>query len=68
MTVESHLSFYVGKGELDLRLFVNEDKERVIREAIDTYGNSRLKTLKDNLPLNYSYTEIKMVVAAKENG
>ena len=67
MTVESHLSFYVGKGELDLRLFVNEDKERVIREAIDIYGNGRLKILKDNLPLNYSYTEIKMVVAAKEN-
>ncbi|NCI48258.1 DNA helicase RecQ [Sediminibacterium soli] len=64
MTVESHLAFYVASGELGLREFVNPEKENTIREAIAKFGPGRLKLLKENLPYAYTYTQIKMVVAA----
>jgi ATP-dependent DNA helicase RecQ len=63
MTIEAHLSYFVSTGELLVDNFVSAEKQRKIEEAIEKYGVLSLKVLKDNLPFNYSYTEIKMVVA-----
>lgn len=65
VTIESHLSYYVSKGELDLREFVSEYKQELISQAIEKFGSLGLRQLKDNLPENISYSEIKMVIAGR---
>jgi ATP-dependent DNA helicase RecQ len=63
VTIEGHLGFYIGTGELDISEFVPEDRQLVIMDAIEKFGALSLKLLKDNLPENYSYKEIRMTVA-----
>lgn len=62
-TIENHLSYFITTGELNIREFVTEEKQERIQQAIDKYGSLSLKLLKDNLPPNFSYGEIRMVVA-----
>ena len=62
-TIETHLSYYVTTGELDVNSFVPLDKQELIAEAVLKYGNLSLKLLKDNLPEEISYGEIRMMVA-----
>jgi ATP-dependent DNA helicase RecQ len=63
VTIEGHLGFYIGTGELDISEFVPEDRQLVIMGAIEKFGALSLKLLKDNLPENYGYKEIRMTVA-----
>lgn len=67
-TVETHLSYYVTTGELEVREFVSPDKEDLVREAAEKYGVLSLKLLKDHLPEKVSYMEIRMVVAGLGRG
>lgn len=63
-TVETHLSHYVTTGELDVNDFVPLDKQELISSAAEKYGRLSLKLLKDNLPEEISYLEIRMTVAS----
>ncbi len=62
-TIETHLSFYVSTGELDIDTVVPIDKQELIKKAAMQYGRLSLKLLKDNLPEEISYAEIKMTLA-----
>jgi ATP-dependent DNA helicase RecQ len=62
-TIETHLSYYVGTGDLDINEMVKEDKQELIAAAAIKYGRLSLKLLKDNLPDGISYGEIRMMVA-----
>ena len=62
-TIEGHLSHYIQTGELDVLTFVSQDKLPTIADAIESYGADRLAPLKEVLGDNYSYGEIKAVVA-----
>lgn len=62
-TIETHLAYYISTGELKLESFVSHQKEQLIRAAIEKYGRLSLKLLKDNLPDNISYGEIRFVAA-----
>jgi ATP-dependent DNA helicase RecQ len=62
-TIETHLSYYITTGELDINTFVKEDKQELIAEAVHKYGRLSLKLIKDNLPEEISYGEIRMMVA-----
>lgn len=62
-TIESHLSHFVTTGEIDVRDMVPAAKIAVIQEAIESYGAERLSPLKEVLGDNYSYGEIKAVLA-----
>ena len=62
-TIETHLSYYVGTGELDIDTMVTHDKQELIKEAATRFGRLSLKLLKDHLPEEISYTDIKMVLA-----
>ncbi len=62
-TIETHLAYYVSKSELELSSLVPADKIELIDAAIKRYGKSSLKQLKENLPEEISYGEIRMVVA-----
>jgi ATP-dependent DNA helicase RecQ len=64
-TIESHLSYYVTSGDLMIDDLVNAQKQKAIQKAAEIYGAANgLKVLKDNLPEEISYGEIRMVLAA----
>ena len=63
MTIESHLSQFVTSGELEVTELVAESKISSIQNAVESYGHERLAPLKEILGDNYTYTEIKAVIA-----
>jgi len=63
MTIETHLSYYITTGELDIQDFVPSDKQELIEAAVNQYGRLSLKLIKDNLPEEISYGEIRMMIA-----
>lgn len=65
-TVESHLSYFVSSGELKIEELVSANKQKLIEEAVSQYGDAVLRTLKDNLPEEISFGEIRLVIAALE--
>lgn len=65
-TIEAHLSFYVGTGEISIDEMVSKEKQKLINESVAKYGAQSLKTLADSLPANISYGEIKMVLATNK--
>ena len=66
-TVEGHLAWYVGNGEIDINSLVLLQKQILIKEAAKMYGSASLKTLIENLPPGTSYSEIRMVMAGGNN-
>lgn len=62
-TVESHLTDCVKLGwEIDCRDFVSEENERLIIEAFKKVGGDKLKPIKEALPPEITYTEIKFAL------
>ena len=43
---------------------MNESKQKAIIKASELYGKNSLKTLKENLPEEVSYGDIRMVLAS----
>ncbi len=65
-TIESHLAWYVATGEIDINKMVSIEKQLLIKAAAKTHGFQSHKTLKDNLPENISYGEIRLVLASQK--
>jgi ATP-dependent DNA helicase RecQ len=61
-TIESHLTFFIGTGELRLTDMVKQEKIEVIQAAIIKQGFIPLKPLKETLGDAYSYGEIRAVI------
>jgi ATP-dependent DNA helicase RecQ len=61
-TIESHLSYFIQSGEMNVSEIVTEDKLPAIKDAIEKYGADRLAPLKELLGADYSYGEIKAVI------
>jgi ATP-dependent DNA helicase RecQ len=66
ITIENHISYYVGNGELPIADLVKFHKQQAIEKAAELFGTTSLKALKENLPEEISYGEIKMVLAAMQ--
>lgn len=62
-TVESHLAFYVGLGKIALEEVMDAGRVHVIREAIEQLGDQTLTPIKNFLGDDYSYSEIRYVIA-----
>lgn len=63
-TIYEHLAKLLEAGyKIDINQLVSKNKQEYIRLAIKKVGDQSLKTLKENLGDNYSYEEIKLVVA-----
>ncbi|MEO6255051.1 MAG: helix-turn-helix domain-containing protein [Ferruginibacter sp.] len=62
-TIEGHLAYFVGNGEIDINDLVNKEKQKLISDAVNLYGTLSHKTLIDNLPKNISYGELRMVLS-----
>ncbi len=67
-TVEGHLSWFVGNGDVDINELVSSEKQLLIKEAISINGRSSTKTIKENLPEDVSYGEIRLVMALEHDG
>ena len=61
-TIENHLSYYIGKGQLSLDEFVKQSHQELIKRAAEKHGRLSLRKLKDNLPDGISYGAIRMVL------
>lgn len=66
-TIETHLSFYINKGQLSLDEFVKISHQELIKIAATKYGRLSLRKLKDNLPDSISYGAIRMVLNTLES-
>ena len=65
-TIEAHLAWYVSTGEIDINKMVSVEKQLLIKAAAKTHGSISHKTLKENLPENISYGEIRLVLASQK--
>ncbi|MES1227013.1 MAG: helix-turn-helix domain-containing protein, partial [Bacteroidota bacterium] len=65
-TIESHLSYFVGTGDLGIDEIVSKEKQALINEAVARHGPASLTTLINNLPKEISYNEIRIVLAANK--
>ncbi len=65
-TIEGHLAWFVGNGDIDINQLVPQQKQEKIKEAIKIHGSVSHKTLIENLPADFTYGEIRMVMAAEK--
>lgn len=63
-TIEGHLAWYVGSGEIDINKMVSLEKQLLIKAAAKIHGYQSHKILKENLPDTISYGEIRLVLAS----
>ena len=62
-TIVQHLSKLQGQGkEIDWDRFVDKEKEPLILESIKKVGVKGLKAIKDDLPDDFGYADIKLVI------
>lgn len=69
-TIYSHVNEYLKKnGTLDFNIdfgnIIKEENENIILKAIEKVGYERLKLIKEELPRNISYDEIRAVILKK---
>jgi hypothetical protein len=62
-TIEGHLMFYVGTGEIPLHNFVSAEKEEKIRQYIE--ADSKINDIFTSLKGEASYNEIRMVMSLR---
>ena len=63
-TVYEHLAYLIEKKmPIDLDKLVDSAKQKIILQKITELGDEKVKTLKEALPDNISYNDIKLVIA-----
>ncbi|MEE4354792.1 MAG: helix-turn-helix domain-containing protein [Desulfatiglans sp.] len=66
-TIEGHLAFFVEKGELDISRLLSPEKQQAILKELAADHNPSLKEVKEALGDDYSYGEIRMVLAYQKH-
>lgn len=67
MTIEEHLADCAKLGyEINYRDFVSEDIEKLIIDTYNKIGGDRLKPIKEALPPEITYTEIRFAICKFE--
>ena len=65
-SIETHLIPFILDGEIDINDVVSAKRQQLILDAAAIHGVLSHKTLIDNLPADFTYGEIKMVLAAQK--
>ncbi len=65
-TIEGHLSFFVEKGKLDINKLLSPEKQQAIEKKLAASQNNSLSEVKNELGDDYSYGEIKMMLAHRK--
>ncbi len=66
-TIEGHLSEYIGKGELSILDFVNQEQIDEIKKAAEKVGYDKFSPIKQILGDAISYGQIRMVLTFLKN-
>jgi hypothetical protein len=66
-TIEGHLTFFVEKGKLDINKLLSPEKQQAIEKELATNHNNSLSEVKNALGADYSYGEIKMMLAYQKH-
>ena len=64
-TIEEHLCFFITTGELETSEFVDIQKQTAITKAVEIHGIASLRVIKENLPEEVTYGDIRMVLAGR---
>lgn len=63
-TIENHLAHFVEKGEMEVSELVGSQHQKMIRGIIKSFNKAyTLSDVKNLLPSDYTYAEIKLVIA-----
>lgn len=62
-TIEGHLVPFIAEGKIEITELVPLKKQQAILGAVSIHGTQSHKTLIENLPADFTYGEIKMVLA-----
>ena len=65
-TIEGHLEWFVGNGDININEILSSEKLQIIKSALKTYGTISLKIIKENLPPDFTYGEIRLVLASEK--
>ena len=65
-TIEGHLAWFVGNGDIAVDDLVSKEKQKQIWEAVKIHGSLSHSTLIHNLPKDISYGELRMVLAVNK--
>ncbi|MFF5384139.1 helix-turn-helix domain-containing protein [Pedobacter suwonensis] len=63
-TIEGHLAYYVSTQQLDVKKLVKANKIRNITDAVESQKTKSMATIREFLGKDYSFGEIKMVLAS----
>ena len=66
-TIEGHLSFFVEKGKLDIDKLLSPEKQEAIEKKLAAEQNNTFSKIKKDLGDDYSYGEIKMMLAHRKH-
>jgi ATP-dependent DNA helicase RecQ len=66
-TIETHIAFYVQQGKITVAQLIDVKKIPAIRKAIEAVGGKALTPIKESLGENYSFAEIRYVMAHIES-
>jgi ATP-dependent DNA helicase RecQ len=66
-TIEGHLAFYVQQGKISVTQLIDTEKVRVIQSAVESLGGNALSPIKASLSDEYSFAEIRYVIAHMES-
>jgi ribonuclease D len=68
-TVQSHLIPYLANNEINISKLVSEDKQKLILKALENFKNEHgLAVVKNKLPDDISFSEIRFVMASQIAG
>jgi ATP-dependent DNA helicase RecQ len=62
-TVDGHLSYYVRQGKIDIEQLLDHSRISTIKAALDKIGTQTLTPVKDYQGDDFSFGEIRLVVA-----
>ena len=65
-TIESHLSYYIKTGEIEITALISKEKYQTLKKLIQNTEFEGLNDLKNQLGENYSYGDIRMAMMAIE--
>ncbi|MDX2172942.1 MAG: helix-turn-helix domain-containing protein [Bacteroidota bacterium] len=65
-TIEGHLTEYIAKGDIDINKLVDATKQEKINEALKNFNQELgIASIKNSLPTDITYTEIRYMIALK---
>lgn len=63
-TIESHLSRFITSGEINVQELISKEKITLIETALKDFDGTTTTPVKEKLPADISFGEIRMVMAA----